>query len=101
MVLSRSATRSLRTSLLVLAALFAHIAQSADAPPVDEARRAQVQAAAANAMVSLREQVLRMPLTRGVDVRALVDRTQSSGALTQALQGAQQIGGPRWADDRT
>src|SRR4051794_24288420 len=78
----------------------AAIAAGADAP-ADDARQAQVQAAAANAMVNLREQVLRMPLTRGVDVRTLVDRTQSSAALTQALQGAQQIGGPRWGGDRT
>ena len=54
--------------LLVLAAM----SSAADAPPsVDDARRAQVQAAATNAAASLREQVLRMPLSRGVDVRAV------------------------------
>jgi hypothetical protein len=81
--------------------LIAAVAIGAEPPAADDARRAQVQAAAANAAVSLREQVLRMPLTRGVDVRAVVDRTQSAAALDQALQGAQQIGGPRWIDDRT
>src|SRR5437660_4361521 len=85
-----------RTALVLIAAF----ATGADQPG-DDARRAQVQAAATNAAVNLREQVLRMPLTRGIDVRAVVDRTQTLPALDQALQGAQQIGGPRWVDDRT
>jgi hypothetical protein len=67
----------------------------------DDARRAQVQAAASNAASNLREQVLRMPLSRTVDVRQFVDRTRSDSALSAALQNAQQIGSPRWVDDRT
>ncbi|HSV16425.1 MAG TPA: hypothetical protein VLI90_19335 [Tepidisphaeraceae bacterium] len=86
-----------RAALLFIAA----VATGADQPASDDPRRAQVQAAATNAAVNLREQVLRMPLTRGIDVRAVVDRTQTTAALDQALQGAQQIGGPRWIDDRT
>lgn len=67
----------------------------------DDARQAQVQAAASNAAASLREQVMRMPLSRDSAVRDLIHRMGSDGSLTQALQNAQQIGGPRWVDDHT
>jgi hypothetical protein len=74
---------------------------SPSANGADDARRAQVQAAASNAASNLREQVLRMPLSRTVDVRQFVDRTHTDSALSAALQDAQQIGSPRWVDDRT
>src|SRR5882724_303102 len=64
-------------------------------------RQAQVQAAINNASSSLHDQVMHMSLAKGVDVRLLIERTGSEAMLTDTLQNAQQIGGPRWIDERT
>lgn len=76
-------------------------ASASAAASVDDSRRFQVQAAAGNASLNLREQVLRMPLAKDVDVRLVVERTGAADEFNRAVQRAQQIGGPRWVDDHT
>jgi len=81
---------------LVLAA--ALMAQEPNDPGL---RRAQVAAANANAIDALRTEVYAVPLSRGVTVRDLVERTGSQTDLNQILSRAEQIGGPRWLDGQT
>jgi hypothetical protein len=64
-------------------------------------RQLQVQAATANGAAALREQVLRLHLTRDISVREFVDHTHSGDELSRALASAQPEGGPRWVDEQT
>jgi len=81
--------------LLLAAALMAQ--EPAD-PGV---RRAQLAAANANAIDALRREVYTVPLSRGVTVRDLVEKTGSQTDLNQILSRAEQIGGPRWLEGPT
>lgn len=68
---------------------------------VDDARRDQVEAATSTAVAALREAIAQNPIGRNVTVQDLLDRTKGGKKLTETLQRAQRIGGPRWADDQT
>jgi hypothetical protein len=72
-------------------------ATSADA----DARAEQVQAATDDAVVNLRQQILRTRLTRDITVGDFLDKTRSQPELTRVMKGAQPLGGPRWVDDHT
>ncbi len=70
------------------------------AAPADP-RRAQQQAAQANAVASLREQVLGLEVGHGRRVRDLADDAHVSAAVSTALAAARPLGGPRWVDEQT
>jgi hypothetical protein len=74
---------------------------SVAAAQVRDARRAQVDAAVFNAVEGLYREVTRSPVTGAVTVGELVERVGGRAELIRALQGAQEIGGPRWLDDQT
>lgn len=67
----------------------------------DDPRRAQVAAATADAIGSLREDVLSAPVTPDISVEEFVWKTDSADKLAKALRRAEQIGGTRWLDDQT
>src|SRR4051812_487811 len=67
----------------------------------DNLHRTQIAAATANAVQVLKQDVLRVSLDRNLTVKDLIDKTGSDSDLTQTLQRAEQIGGPRWLDDNT
>jgi hypothetical protein len=84
---------------VVACAAFAGIARAAD--DADGGTRAQVQAATKDAIANLYDEVTRVQITRRLSVGEFVQRTRSADDLNRALQRAQQIGGPRWVDDKT
>ena len=67
----------------------------------EDPRRTQVSAATASAVSTLRQQVLGAPLSRDLTVQDFLDRTGGADDLNRTLQRAEQIGGPRWIDERT
>lgn len=68
---------------------------------VADARKAQVDAAAANAVEGLYRDIARSPLYGPLTVGDLVDKVGGRDEVIKTLQGAQEIGGPRWLDDQT
>jgi hypothetical protein len=72
------------------------------APPAAsdvDTRVSQIQAARANGIANLREQVLRTKLGRNSTVGEFLDRAQATDGLNEILDSAQPVGGPRWVDD--
>ncbi len=67
----------------------------------DESRKTEVAAATSSAVNRLLDEVEAEPITGGVSVHLLIDKTASQPELLAVLQQAQQIGGPRWEDDQT
>lgn len=64
-------------------------------------RRAQIEAARADALASLRRDVLQTPLASNVTVGQFADRANGRDALLLSIRDAEQIGGTRWLDERT
>lgn len=89
----------IRTFQLLLAAMLAF--GCAAVGYADHPRRAQVDAAQANAVDALREEIGRLPLADNLTVQDFLDQTSSSDELDKTLQRAQQVGGPRWLDEQT
>jgi hypothetical protein len=85
---------------LLLAGLMAMFCLAAG-PASDVARRDQVDAAQANAVQALHEEIGRMPLAQGLTVQDFLDQTCSSDELDKTLHRAQLVGGPRWLDEQT
>src|SRR5579884_925570 len=67
----------------------------------EDLKRTQVSAAAADALETLRHEILAASILPSLTVRDLVDRTRGQDELNQTLRGAEQIGGTRWLDDQT
>src|SRR5687767_1030199 len=67
----------------------------------EDARRDQVEAATSTAVAALREAIGQNTIARGVTVQELLEKTRGTKKLTETLQRAQRIGGPRWVDDQT
>jgi hypothetical protein len=63
--------------------------------------RAQIEAATADAIRVLKRDIRAATLTPNLTVGDFVSQTDSGDALDETIQGAQQIGGPRWIDDQT
>jgi hypothetical protein len=74
------------------------ISEPASSSEIDP-RQAQIQAARANGIANLREQVLRTKLSRNSTVGDFLDRAQATDDLNAVLDSAQPVGGPRWVDD--
>src|SRR5688500_2601084 len=66
----------------------------------DEGAKLKVQAARANAIASLHRQIYSTKITPALSVREFIKQTGGQAILQRALDGAEQIGGPRWIDDR-
>jgi len=64
-----------------------------------DSRQAQIQAAAANGVAALREQVLHTRLGRDGTVGDFLDRAKATDELNPILESAQPVGGPRWVDE--
>jgi hypothetical protein len=64
-------------------------------------RQSQVQAATANGIAKLREQVLGTKISRSTTVGDFLARAQATDDLKTVLDSAQPVGGPRWLDDQT
>lgn len=88
-----------RTVQLLLVGLL--VFWSLAAAPAQNDRRDKVQAAQANAVDALREEIARMPLADGLTVQDFLDRTCSADELDKTLQRSEQVGGPRWLDEQT
>ena len=67
----------------------------------EDSRRAQVAAATADALGALERDVLAASVTPGVSVEQFLQKTRSRDAFDKTLRQAEQIGGPRWLDDKT
>ena len=67
----------------------------------DAAGGGQVSAAAADALESLRQEVLAASVAPNLSVRDLIDRVGGQEELDKTLRGAQRVGGGRWLDDQT
>ncbi|MGH7177377.1 MAG: hypothetical protein ACREJC_08360 [Tepidisphaeraceae bacterium] len=67
----------------------------------DDARRAQVAAASADAMATLASDISAAELTPGLTVGEFASRAGAADELTQIVRRARQVGGPRWIDDYT
>ncbi|WP_428937205.1 hypothetical protein [Fontivita pretiosa] len=63
--------------------------------------RAQVKAASDNALSALRQEVLAARITPNLTVADFLDRTNARELLDETLARAEQIGGPRWLDEKT
>ena len=61
----------------------------------------QESAAAADALQSLRQEVLAASVAPNLTVRDLIDRVGGLEELDKTLRGAQRVGGARWLDDQT
>jgi hypothetical protein len=79
--------------LLLFTAGFACAQQSA--------QTAQVDAARSDALEALRREILAAQILPDATVQILVDRAGGQGLISNALNKAQQLGGPRWIDDQT
>jgi hypothetical protein len=77
------------------------LAMALAAPANEDARRAQVAAAAADASRRLEADVLAAPVSGNLTVADLADQTGSRAALAEVLRSAEQVGGTRWIDDQT
>jgi hypothetical protein len=87
-----------KLSAFLLSLVLVGVAFSA---PEQDSRRAQVDAATANAVEALRTQIGDTQLSRNLTVQDVLDRTHGNETLSKALWRAQQIGGPRWLDSQT
>ncbi len=67
----------------------------------EQASRAQVSAATANALAALRRDIFAARITSTLTVELFLEQTESGDAMDETIQRAQQIGGPRWIDDQT
>ncbi|HZL34443.1 MAG TPA: hypothetical protein VFC78_03975 [Tepidisphaeraceae bacterium] len=67
----------------------------------NEARKAQVSAAANDAADSLRREVLAAKLVGGMSVEDFITLTGSQQQLDDTIRSADQIGGARWLDGQT
>ena len=67
----------------------------------DQSSAGQVSAAAADAMESLRQEVLTASVAPNLTVRDLIDRVGGQDELAKTLREAQRVGGARWLDDQT
>lgn len=67
----------------------------------DDMRRAQITAATADALESLRRDVLAAPVAPSLTVEQFISKTKSDDELAKMLRGAEKIGGTRWLDDKT
>src|SRR5688572_33284273 len=65
----------------------------------NDARRAQLAAAHADAVQSLRQDTLATPLAGDFTVRQFLHRTGGTDAFVQRLQSAELRGGTRWRSD--
>ena len=93
-------TATTLATLIVASAVAARPATPAEpAPGTGDAARAAVNAATANAIERLRDDVGAARITRDLTVAEFVRQTDSEAELKQVLRRAQQIGGPRWSDD--
>ena len=85
---------------IVVALLFASLL-AGPARAADDPRRAQVAAATADALGSLREDVLAAAVTTNLTVAQFIEKTDARDELAKALRRAEQIGGTRWLDEQT
>jgi hypothetical protein len=83
-----------------IAGALASTTRTAEATDTDP-HQAQIQAATANAVAALRDQISQMVLTRDLRVGDFLKQAQGLDELTKIVQTAQPIGGPRWVDDNT
>lgn len=67
----------------------------------EDSTQVQMVAATADAVASLRRQVLDNPILPNFTARQLIDRAGGAATLDAAIRGAQQIGGTRWINDQT
>lgn len=67
----------------------------------EDPTRAQISAAIRDAVSNLMDEVARSYVTRHTTVADILRKTGGYDELTKALQTAQQLGGPRWVDERT
>jgi len=81
-------------ALILTVLLLAAMAQAQD-----QASRAQVAAATANAVAKLHDEIAKTQISANITVKNLLDRTDSASLLDLTLQRAQLIGGPRWIGD--
>lgn len=77
------------------------LATALAAPANEDARRAQVAAAAADASRRLEADVMAAPVSGNVTVGDLAEETGSRAALVEVLRSAEQVGGTRWINDQT
>jgi hypothetical protein len=66
----------------------------------DDADNPQVATATADALESIKRQVLATHLTPGLTVQDLVSQIGGTDELDQTLRGAEQLGGARWLGDQ-
>ena len=71
------------------------------AAPSPDPRRAQIDAATADALQALRREILTTPLVGNLTVRQLLNRTAGGEQLLRRIDNAEQRGGTRWRDDQT
>jgi hypothetical protein len=67
----------------------------------EDTRRAQVAAATADALASLRRDVAAAQIAPSLTVGQFLEKTKSDDDLTEVLREAEKIGGTRWLDDKT
>jgi hypothetical protein len=99
----------LRVSILPLAALaimmLAMPARAADTTARsrsgDDPTRAAIDAATNDAVEALIDDISRLQLTRRVSVGQFLRDTAAYDDLRKVLRQSEQVGGPRWSDDRT
>lgn len=84
--------------ILALAPAGVVIAQ-VNAPAAQPVRQAPVDAAVNDAISALLKDLAAYPLTEGVTVGDLLDRTAARPRMLKTLEQATQIGGPRWLSD--
>jgi hypothetical protein len=92
--------KQLRTFLSCLAMLVGLLAIPA-AQGQSQGTRAQIEAATANAKVSLRADIASARMTGQYTIGQFLDAIGAPEALDEMAADARQIGGPRWADDQT
>jgi hypothetical protein len=67
----------------------------------DESRRTQIEAARADALAALRQDVLEARLGRDLTVAQFADRAGGRDRVLAVVRDAEQIGGTRWLDEHT
>ena len=87
---------------LLFAFILTVVLSVTDTASAEDARRAQVAAATADALDTLQRDVLSAPVTPELSVEQFVEKTGSREAFAKSLRRAEQIGGTRWLpDDQT
>lgn len=84
--------------ILVLAPVASTVAQE-NAPATQPALQAPVDAAVNDAIATMLKDLATYPLADGVTVGDVLDRTSARPQMLRTLEGATQIGGPRWLSD--